>query len=300
MLPALQSARESARKATCVNRLHQIGIALHSFEASHGKFPASSVVSIGQDNARTNNISAQVGLLPYLERRELFDQFDQNETGDGLSQDPPTSTVNAPLLAIALDIFSCPSDSVNGNHCNYRISFGTSPGLHETLPKSPKAALRGFAGRRRDGEVLDGKSHTTAFAEKLAGDRDVDHYTAWRDSVAVTAGPPGLLTPDIAMIACERPVDATPKHFSYGGMTWALSGFSQTWYNHVLTPNSTTPDCVAGDPEGLGAYTARSLHAGCVNVLYADGSVRPASNSIDLEIWRALGTVAGGENVSSE
>jgi prepilin-type processing-associated H-X9-DG protein len=104
---------------------------------------------------------------------------------------------------------------------------------------------------------------------------------------------------DEVMQTCSGPLDPQWPHFSFGGTTWVLSGPSQTWYNHVLTPNSAIPDC-AESVDWQGAFTARSLHPGGVNVLFADGSVRFTSSSIDLAVWRALGTINGGETVSQE
>ena len=66
-----------------------------------------------------------------------------------------------------------------------------------------------------------------------------------------------------------------------------------TLYNHVLSPNSTIPDCYTGH----GPKTARSLHPGGVNVLFADGSVYFVSNTIDLGLWRSLGTMDGNDIV---
>ena len=73
-----------------------------------------------------------------------------------------------------------------------------------------------------------------------------------------------------------------------------------TWYNHVLPPNSDVPDCtlaltlIGNSP---GAHAARSYHPGCVHVLFGDGAVRPVSNAIDLSVWRAIGTIDGREIV---
>lgn len=301
LLPAVQVARESARRTACGNHLRQMGIASAAFEASETRYPGGAVKTAPISKVQSNNLSPHVQLLPYLDQQALYDQFDASENGLGVRQDPPSSKVNAALLGRELAIYVCPSDASEGPRCNYRISAGTSPWLHETLPKSPTGALQGYRTLkgRKDADFPDGKSNTTAFAEKLSGDRDPGRYTPWRDLASVQAGGMGLLTPDDAVKACARPVDKDPKHFSFGGTTWALSGYPQTWYNHVLPPNARIPDCVdGGEPEGHGAFTARSLHPGGVNVLFADGSVRFIASSVDLPVWRALGTVAGNETVA--
>ena len=296
-MPAVQSARESARNALCKSRLAQIGIALESFHSFHGKFPGGAIRS----TAGTMNLSTHVQILPHLDQQTIYDQFDHAESGSGLNKDPPESDVNGDLLMLDLPIFACPSDGLAGGKCSFRISAGTSPGMHESLPPSPSGALQGYRSLmgRADGTFVDGKSQTTAFSERLAGDRDAKHYTPWRDSAFAIFDPASsIITPDQAVALCERPVNPNPKHASFGGFTWALSGYSQTWYNHVLPPNASTPDCAAGGPGGLGAYTARSFHVGGVNTLFADGSVHFSANSIELPVWRALGTVNGHESVS--
>jgi len=85
---------------------------------------------------------------------------------------------------------------------------------------------------------------------------------------------------------------------SYMGATWLVNGFSYTQYNHVLTPNSKTPDCNCVQ-YGLhrAAATARSWHPGGVHVAFADGHVRRISDSIDLQVWRAIASRSRGETV---
>lgn len=85
---------------------------------------------------------------------------------------------------------------------------------------------------------------------------------------------------------------------SYGGATWLFGGWRQTWYNHLLPPNSPVPDCNSGPLSsggGSGAYTARSYHPGGVNSAMADGSARFVSQQIDSLVWWAVSTRRGAE-----
>ncbi len=297
ILPAVQSAREASRKTLCKNNLHQLGTAMEAFQAAHQKYPAGHA----QSNITSNAVSAQVELLPFLDHKDLYQLFDKSETGRGADEDPPTSKSNGKLMAMTVAEFICPSDTGPAARCNYRISAGSSPWIHETTrqysPPSHDRALQGFRSwlGRRDADFRDGKSHTTAFAEKTVGDGNPATYTPSRDLASVISLLPGLATPDDAMHACQRKNDKNPKHFSFGGTAFILSGYTQTWYNHVLTPNSDIPDCVDGGPMGHGAFTARSVHSGGVNVLFADGGVRMINETVDLSVWRALGSIAGGE-----
>lgn len=297
LLPAVQSAREAARRASCQSHLHQIGIALENFHSVRGRFPSASVVSVDSSGRQiTSNLSPHVELLPYLDHKSLYSEYEPEETNAGLDQDPPTSTANSPLLFTPVPVYSCPSDDSSAVRCNYRISAGTSPWLHTSTFVGPNAALQGFRSTRgrKDAEIIDGKSHTASFAEKLSGDRNPSVYTPWRDLLSVNPVNT-FTTPDDAMNGCGQPIAGAPVHFSFGGTTWVLSGYPQTWYNHVLSPNSAIPDCVDGTPMGMGAFAARSLHPGGVNVLLLDGQVKFTSARIDLTIWRGLGSIDGGE-----
>jgi prepilin-type N-terminal cleavage/methylation domain-containing protein/prepilin-type processing-associated H-X9-DG protein len=302
LLPAVQSARESARRATCLNRLRQIGVALENFSSTMGRSPASGVSAVNtQGEQISNNISVQVELLPYLDQGALYDQFNRDEWGS--NQDPPVSTHNDRLMNVRVEAYECPSDGSTGPLNSYRVCAGTSPFMHETRERGPGAALQGYRSLfgRKDAEFSDGKSQTAAFSERLSGDRDPNRYTAWRDQAVIpVADIFQMVYPDAVLQACGRPMDPRPRHASFLGTTWVLSGYLQTWYNHVLTPNASIPDCSVQELGGMGAYTARSLHRGGVNVLFADGSVRFKANGIDIGVWRALGSIEGGEVVSDE
>jgi prepilin-type processing-associated H-X9-DG protein len=195
-------------------------------------------------------------------------------------------------------VWICPSDPLGDfPGTNFRVCFGTSPGIHEerTVPAA-RGAYHGafsFSGRRL-AEIVDGISHTSFVAEKAQGDRDTGRYTPWRDT-AILTGIPTLL-PEEAAAGCATVTSNVGQHYSYGGSAWLFSDCSQTWYNHVLTPNSVIPDCSTyHSPSylGAGAHTARSLHSGGVHVLMGDGAVRFVADGVDLMVWRASATVDG-------
>jgi prepilin-type processing-associated H-X9-DG protein len=105
------------------------------------------------------------------------------------------------------------------------------------------------------------------------------------------------MTPDDALMGCRLPYEAVGRFSPYAGMGWIFFGLSATVYNHVLPPNSSTPDCAAGSLSvgSSMAFTARSFHPGGVNAVRADGSVRFTSQEISLPVWRALATIDGRE-----
>jgi prepilin-type processing-associated H-X9-DG protein len=142
--------------------------------------------------------------------------------------------------------------------------------------------------------VHDGQSNTAFYSERLVGDGNSGRYTPWRD-IAVY-GDLHFYYPDDALQACAA-LTTVRMHYSYSGHTWLIGTYSQTGYNHILPPNAAIPDCVDHwvGTLGQGAYTARSLHPGGVNVAFGDGAVKFVSETIDLKVWRAAGSCAGSE-----
>lgn len=300
LMPAVQSTREAARQATCKNHLHQIGVADEAFLSDGGnhvqKTPQGDRFDWGP----------HVQLLPFLDQASLFNQLDLS-TPPGLvgGNQVPSNAPNQALMETLIPVYLCPNESIGAARVNYRVSMGTTPGRFATSMSTPGAGpnqppgLAGyyFARSQSKHKLVDGASQTAAFAEKLAGDHDQAVRTPWRDGLeAVIPGGTPMLFPNQFVDLCSAPLPVNGVNFSYGGNTWLIPDESQTLYNHVLTPNSHIPDCGDG---GHGPKTARSLHPGGVNVLFADGSVHFISNNIDSAIWRALGSMDGGETVGA-
>lgn len=294
--PAVQQARAAARRTLCSGKLHQLGVAMESFHATNGRYPAGGVLAArSKGRSISKNAAPHVHLLPYLDQKPLYDEFNWEELGAGQDGEPPSSTFNAKLINTSIPVFECPSDSSIGPRNNYRISCGTSPGYFEFGRGTENQALRGFRSLfgRDDNNFVDGKSHTAAFSERVVGDQVPATYTAWRDVLDIPAT--NVRTPDEALVVCRGAVVEPIKHRSFAGATWVLGGYMQSFYNHVVGPNSPIPDC---NPEG-GSIAARSLHVGGVNALFVDGAVHFIGSDIDIRAWRAIGTVDGAERASN-
>ncbi|MEZ6063504.1 MAG: DUF1559 domain-containing protein [Planctomycetaceae bacterium] len=311
IVPAVQSARERSRQVQCLNNLRQIGTASLQFEAAHGFLPSyRGRRRDGERGPVKTNLSVQAQLLPFLDQRALFDQINREENGSGLGSDPPGSELNGNLLRIRVPVFLCPTDGLARNGISYRGCAGTTPGVHSTAPASDSSSNSAKMGMfvrfngTRLSSVRDGLSQTAMFSERLAGDQDHSRFTPDRDVADVSRMPPGnwyFLLPDDVVRACRLVTSTDIRHSSFAGYTWLLGGYPQTLYNHVLAPNSPTPDCgygYLGHGHGQGAVSARSLHRGAVNVVFGDGAARPVNDGIDLSVWRALGSVRGEEMIS--
>jgi type II secretory pathway pseudopilin PulG len=294
-LPAVQRARESARRIDCASRLKQIGLAVLNYADQHGGWLPPAMQSHVQRPANIHvdrNLAPLARLLPHLDRAPLWQRIDVSETGAGADHEPPSSDLNAPLLSVRVPVFECPSDSVFPGGTSYRMCWGTSPGSHQSAgDRPPNAARIGVA--RVYGlplhAIADGLDATACFSERVVGDGDPARYDPWRDRAVVTA--PAAYQPDEMAAACRFSLSAMQGHRSYDGASWLLSSPRNSLYNHVLTPNSRTPDCEGGGA----AITARSQHFGGVHVLFVGGGVRFVGESVDLTVWRALATPQDGE-----
>jgi prepilin-type N-terminal cleavage/methylation domain-containing protein/prepilin-type processing-associated H-X9-DG protein len=301
-LPAVQSAREASRRATCANHLKQMILATHEFETSNAGFPSSSRAQ-WFSNRTTNQMSLHCELLPYLEQSSLYQSINFNLP---CGSESDLMAYHATLASVRLEVFTCPSDSpgisrpYGSNHYRANVglgefaitpSTGEFSNVHQfdqsgafvfTLPVLPLATFS------------DGLSNTVAFSEKLVGTGQPSAYDSSRDwisTLGVTAE-----TPDEWVNACSN---LSSKELKYAqcnaGSTWVLSGGIYTEMFMSVAPNSVVPDC--GNPIflGVGVFGARSRHPGGVNTAFADGSTRWTSSGIDLQVWRSLGTRGRGD-----
>ncbi len=315
-LPAVQSAREAARRSKCLSNLHQIGLALQGYESDHGCYPICSTTRVipSKNDPRAAEVlyqglfSIHVRLLPYLEHRGIYNAINFAAGAEPLENFgvPPHPTIPA-LFAINqtsinshVDTFLCPSDGgpFVGAGNNYRGNVGLGPYVSQWAEyrDSGNGLFRGL-GVSRPSYVTDGLSHTASFSERLRGSGRPSHPVPERDFWAWP--PPDAASADELLQACRiaaRP-GASPT-FTVGGRWWFWLGRERTLYTHTQQPNGRVPDCLHTNAiNAPGMATARSWHLGGVNVLMGDGSARFAQETIDRSVWRGLGTRSGGELV---
>lgn len=303
LLPAVQSTRAQAWRAQCVANLRQLGIATEAFVAAHGEYPRFHSYPLDYSGAMSNE-SFQAQLLPFLDQGPLYDRLDHDVLMRALP--PLADGPNAFALEVTVPGFICPADNVPPAGNSYRACYGTTPGHHaswtrrrpRTRPLEEEALWGVLIGTDRPEDVLDGTSNTVLFSERVVGDADPDWFTPWSDVVRVEGD---HYRPGDAYANCSA-VTSGDDHASSLGVWWLPETRAQTGYNHILPPNSRIPDCVDGWNSrdlGQGAITARSYHSGGVNAVFADGSTRFVSQSIDLGVWRAIATFDGGEVVGA-
>jgi prepilin-type N-terminal cleavage/methylation domain-containing protein/prepilin-type processing-associated H-X9-DG protein len=308
LLPAVQAAREAARRTQCLNNLKQLGLAMAAYESQCQTLPP--LVVFGPPGGGPDpEYSALVRILPMLGQAPLFNAVNWDvpiAPGHGLPQSDPNATVSATRVATYL----CPSDGGNGRApapTNYRLNVGRGPYWGPTGQLMGNDADGPFfhAQCRRAADFLDGLSHTALVGERDVGDGSEAQVTRARDLLPAEPGAARSLAvgrpySDVCR-ASESWAFGQLNHYSWSGWTWVPHSLALTAYNHAMTPNSPVVDCGdANDTMLLGAMTARSFHPGGVHVLMGDGSVRFAADGISPATWSALATCSGSETVTDE
>ncbi len=276
LLPAVQQAREAARRSQCKNNLKQIGLALHNYLETAKCFP----FALGGTG---NKYSALSQLLPNLDQGPLYKKIDFKLV--------ITSPANTAVGMVELPQFRCPSDFANplaavGGAINYIPNKGTN-----VLWNDPAGnGVIFFMSSTKFSDLKDGSSQTAAFSERNVTDGSLGISTPDSDTYLSAANP---ADPDQAVQMCLA-VNVTnlanqfPNHM---GAPW-MDG--KNGYQHIGPPNGRS---CGFQTSSKAAMTASSRHTGGVHTLMCDGSVRFVNNSINVTAWRAIGTRNGGETV---
>lgn len=305
LLPAVNSARESSRKAQCNNNLKQIGLALHSYHSVHNVFPYYinnyRFAHLPPDVGGLSSFAAHVRLLPYLEQVTLANSINFDLEGYGLTL--MVNLANRTSRNTTIGIFLCPSDGSSfpefaGN--NYRGNIGIGPqwGPNIESPDSGGGFYDYVAGTLGASAFHDGLSHTIAYSERSRGTGTKGGGIPERDFSTLVYTYAPLRDADFALKWCRVAAREFGMIRVNSGEMWMIERREFTSYCHAQEPNGSIPDALHFDyPTSWGISTARSMHFGGVNALAADGSTRFVQETINRNVWRALGTRAGGELV---
>ena len=325
LLPAVQQAREAARRTECKNKFKQLGLALHNYHDVYGMFVyrkggnISTPGASGDARGNANRLSGFMALMPYMDQAPLF-----NKVAAG---DPPGIPAGGPPgwsgwagWRDPIPMLMCPSDGLDGtlnNASNYVFNFGDSS--RDTRDAQTFRGMFGYRRCARIRDIVDGTSNTIAMSERVRGGNGSNTPGDQQrviQGIVQSHGNNVFDNPSTCLAT------ANGSHYDSSVTTKAKHGrarwdgqFERVGFNTILPPNG--PSCANnGNTNADAIHTLgppTSLHTGGVQVLMADGAVRFVSENIDTGdltqpspqngsngpspygVWGALGTKQGGE-----
>jgi prepilin-type N-terminal cleavage/methylation domain-containing protein/prepilin-type processing-associated H-X9-DG protein len=330
LLPAVQSAREAARRAQCVNNLKQIALATHNYESAQGVFPMGNIYILFNDPYKAYPpgscqrwwiVNAFTFIMPYLEQGNSYAAYNFSRSYN--------SRANTTSMIQKISTYICPSDLEAGEPDltqfipTSQSSYGMSRGQQENIyfnwavaawpdPNAPNYqncnAANGDGAFGADiaykvSAFTDGTSNTFMYGEmsKFLGEGPWSNWNFWNYTAAFGAptwggaqpwGPgPWPATGAFVIPAPNSPPDTTSKQIS---TCFASCVVPTDWYDPVKNASGLQA-C-----RTLGQWAFRSRHPGGVNMAFCDGSVKFIKDSVNWMTYRALGTRAGGEVVSAD
>jgi prepilin-type N-terminal cleavage/methylation domain-containing protein len=338
LLPAVQQAREAARRTQCKNNLKQFGLALHNYHDTYNTFPGGTNGSGCRSSSicptaltGRSRISAFVPLLPYYDQAPLYNAYDARPTAPWAQQiSGATPTLQPhPYWNNKVPMLQCPSDIntvitggslVGMPSANYSFCSGDGARLMCSVDENADGRdctkARGIfsqQSRTRIGDITDGTSNTIAMAEHVTPTGSTNLGDARLGRAAITGGDPASSPAACrALFVNGIYTVAVNTDDGFHGARWPDGAAMYTRFNTMVPPNG--PSCMEADNHWLGGmYTASSRHVGGVQACLADGSVRFISENINsgnqassevtggsspYGVWGALGTKSGGEAVS--
>ena len=312
LLPAVQQAREAARRVQCKNHLKQLGLALLNYHDAHRMFPPGRMRSDWDGAGRC--FSAYAHLLPYLEATTLYQQIN-------FGADPDDPAKNGTALGQTIPFFLCPSDSMTVLQSNTVRGVVVNSAVHNyplctgnTLPLSPRnpggVPVNGvFFENSSIGfrDLRDGASQTICISETVKSEGGPGTW----DGVSRTNGfvlTRGNNNSSQGLELTDYDAQCTGTGLllqQTRGSRWLYGAPGHSMYNHRRAPNDLRVDCRGGLPHSVRTgywwdrlsldVAARSQHTGGVHALFCDGRVQFLSNHIHLPTWQGLASRNGNE-----
>jgi prepilin-type N-terminal cleavage/methylation domain-containing protein/prepilin-type processing-associated H-X9-DG protein len=329
LLPAVQSARESARRAQCLNNLKQFGLAFHNYENSNKRFPPAQINKIN-DLATSSEYAAWaaqngttipdsyhgwnfvVYLLPYFEQAGLDGLLDTDFKPNNNTSTVPGDVRNREAIRSArIEMLVCPSETNTAplNNLNVgKLSYRGNHGRHGIQGKNNDGVLQieveiPFHARKDNSkwgllasEILDGLSNTAAVSERALGDGVAGRFTIKGDQALDSGVPEPKANNTPAVRAACLASTSTTDDFSNGGGNWFAGNYEMALYNHTIPPNKRIVRSIADKQPGC--HPPTSYHPGGINLLMADGSVRFVRDAVSPNVFDAVGGRKDGVAIS--
>lgn len=310
LLPAVQQAREAARRSQCKNNLKQLGLALHNYHDTFTRFPQLVFgTEASPANPSNTNIwgsewrgnSVHMMLLPYCDQAPVYNQYDLNRFWD---VDQGTNK-NRTLGRTKIAAFICPTDptisTVDTGGNNYGVSTGPNLGWEASMNLNVGLVHRRVS--NNIASISDGTSNTIAFSEIVKGDNNNGSFSIVKGDYVRNIAVSGLNTvkPTRAQLETYGAscVAGQADHRSTGGSSWSSPMMDDTGVNTIVPPNWKFPNCHecsgCGEGDARGVWATRSFHVGGVQTLMADGAVRFLSENIDFNTFQSIGSSNQGD-----
>ena len=339
LLPAVQAAREAARRSQCVNNLKQIGLAMHNYHSVYNVFPLGVSQYAPVTSYNWDSWSSHALMLNQLEQTSLY-----NACNFSLGNNMPNSVgfyANSTVTNTRIAMFLCPSDGnvgslqvlrpADGRMDTLDLSYVASAGTTTMSPNNTAPGNAWSTGGSTGlfwwyccyglNSVPDGSSNTVAFSEALVTNGGSNSSTASisntypGNSITNVAGaggaaqqydanqnPAAIVT---GLNACTTAWQSKAGINNLRGVFWEVGSLGMTMFNTIVTPNSkqylwgACRYTSGGYPNDATFANTSSNHPGGVNVLMGDGSVKFIKNTINQGTWWALGTRNGGEIIDA-
>jgi hypothetical protein len=304
LLPAVQAAREAARRMQCTNNQKQIVLGMHNYHDTQQAFPPGAV------GYATGTWA--ISLLPFIEKSQIAEQYDWSESYWG-------GTNQTLLNELVISTYTCPSDGNNnktsyfmGREHNYVVCMGREGVFFFYFSRTSDNYIRNCLIRGSDGTQYDEQSPYNAM---FTGSCTPQGESYFNPAYPLTTTFEDVIDGTSNTVAISESVQGVSQTGSWSddfrGLSW--SGFL-CFFNTNLPPNTLTPDLnltsntahqrhpidilntdTSVRDGNYARMSARSWHVGGVNAGLADGTVRFVPDQINLEIWRAAGSTNGGE-----
>ncbi len=307
LLPAVQAAREAARRSQCTNNLKQLGLAFHNYHDTFKEFPPYVLLAGDPAAYHWTSYSGFVGILPFIEQGSLYDQLKSSSLDFYRRCDDGAVT---PWHRVdPVSAFRCPSDGDFPNtdyrgNSNYAMCAGSNIGWGIAVDRR-NGVFQRDAGTRFAG-ITDGTSNTIMCAENLIGDSDNNTFTIESDIVRSQSWTAtnqstsqGTITQAEVDAYGQNCLAGSGDHTSTSGAEWIRGVNTMSVFTTLAPPNWKYPNgaacstCSAAD--NVGVFPSRSRHPGGSNHTMADASVKFVSETVELQTYHAAGSRNGGE-----